>query len=311
MDLPAGRGRHLHQPAGAGRPDPPADGPLPGVPRHREGVAGAAQRARAAGPRMVSGRGPLDVDGDCHRFARIPTYESLGRFRPVRGKPRRADGGIASPWPDRPSPRKMFRPVSSKPDLVGQEHEILDALAGAPDLRPAARPERRQGALELPGRADHGQQPDGRPPRLGPGLQGPVPALLGHAGPGPALPERLRLPGAVGRGQRRAGPRLHEQARHRGIRHRGVRQPVQAARPDVRGPPDRAVDPPGHVDGLERPGRAAAASRPAGRGSGQPVTTIGSDGKRVTDTAEQVVGRLHMPELGGSYFTFSNEPKPR
>jgi isoleucyl-tRNA synthetase len=39
----------------------------------------------------------------------------------------------------------------------------------------------------------------------------------------------------------------------------------------------------------------------------QPVTTIGADGRPVTDTAEQVVGRLGMPELGGSYFTFSNE----
>ncbi len=40
---------------------------------------------------------------------------------------------------------------------------------------------------------------------------------------------------------------------------------------------------------------------------GQTVTTTGSDGKTVTDTAEQLVGRLGMPELGGSYFTFSNE----
>ena len=39
----------------------------------------------------------------------------------------------------------------------------------------------------------------------------------------------------------------------------------------------------------------------------QTMTTSGSDGKRVTDTAEQLVGRLGMPELGGSYFTFSNE----
>jgi isoleucyl-tRNA synthetase len=40
---------------------------------------------------------------------------------------------------------------------------------------------------------------------------------------------------------------------------------------------------------------------------GQPVTTTGADGKPVTDSAEQIVGRLGMPELGGSYFTFSNE----
>ena len=40
---------------------------------------------------------------------------------------------------------------------------------------------------------------------------------------------------------------------------------------------------------------------------GQPVTTTGADGKPLTDSAEQVVARLGMPDLGGSYFTFSNE----
>ncbi len=39
----------------------------------------------------------------------------------------------------------------------------------------------------------------------------------------------------------------------------------------------------------------------------QTVTTHSTDGKPITDTAEQAVGRLGMPELGGSYFTFSNE----
>ena len=47
------------------------------------------------------------------------------------------------------------------------------------------------------------------------------------------------------------------------VRHRPVRDALQAARPDVRRAPDRAVDPPRHVDGLERPGRAAPAPRPA------------------------------------------------
>ena len=39
----------------------------------------------------------------------------------------------------------------------------------------------------------------------------------------------------------------------------------------------------------------------------QTVTIEGSDGAAVTDTVESLVGRLGMPELGGSYFTFSNE----
>ena len=38
----------------------------------------------------------------------------------------------------------------------------------------------------------------------------------------------------------------------------------------------------------------------------QVVTVPGPNGP-VTDTVEQIVGRLGMPELGGSYFTFSNE----
>jgi isoleucyl-tRNA synthetase len=39
---------------------------------------------------------------------------------------------------------------------------------------------------------------------------------------------------------------------------------------------------------------------------GQEVTVEGPNGP-VTDTVEMVVGRLGMPEIGGSYFTFSNE----
>ncbi|MFO1541238.1 MAG: isoleucine--tRNA ligase [Chloroflexota bacterium] len=38
----------------------------------------------------------------------------------------------------------------------------------------------------------------------------------------------------------------------------------------------------------------------------QVATVVGPDGP-VTDTVEMLVGRLGMPELGGSYFTFSNE----
>ncbi len=38
----------------------------------------------------------------------------------------------------------------------------------------------------------------------------------------------------------------------------------------------------------------------------QVITVEGPDGP-VTDTVEMLVGRLGMPELGGSYFTFSNE----
>ncbi len=39
----------------------------------------------------------------------------------------------------------------------------------------------------------------------------------------------------------------------------------------------------------------------------QEITFTGPNGKTVTDTVEQVVGQLGLPQLGGSYFTFSNE----
>ena len=71
--------------------------------------------------------------------------------------------------------------------------------------------------------------------------------------------------------------------------------PVQATRADLRRAPDRAVDPPRHLDGLERPGRAAPlrdllAADPAA------VTTIEGPNGPVTDTVEMIVGRLGMPE---------------
>jgi isoleucyl-tRNA synthetase len=39
----------------------------------------------------------------------------------------------------------------------------------------------------------------------------------------------------------------------------------------------------------------------------QEITFTGPNGKTVTDSVEQVVGQLGLAQLGGSYFTFSNE----
>jgi len=39
----------------------------------------------------------------------------------------------------------------------------------------------------------------------------------------------------------------------------------------------------------------------------QEITFTGPNGKTVTDSVEQIVGQLGLPQLGGSYFTFSNE----
>ncbi len=86
-----------------------------------------------------------------------------------------------------------------------------------------------------------------------------------------------------------------------------VRAQVQGARAALRRRADRAVHPPGLLDGLERPRPAALAGGPAdGRSRRRSITVQGPDGP-VTDTVEQIVGRLGLPELGGSYFTFSNE----
>src|SRR3990172_1530776 len=161
--------------------------------------------------------------------------------------------GCDTSSPERASPERSHAPARLEPSRPARPRaRDARALAGAPHLRTPARAAARGPTVELPRRADHREQPDGRAPRLGARLQGPVPALPRHARGGPALPERLRLPGPVGRGERRARSRLHEQARHRSPRHRSLRQPVQAARPDLRRPADRAVDPPWHVDGLGR-----------------------------------------------------------
>ena len=79
-----------------------------------------------------------------------------------------------------------------------------------------------------------------------------LPALPGHDRTRAPLPERLRLPGPLGRGRGREGARLPVQARHRDLRPGEVRREVQGARPQVRPAPDRAVHPARTVDGLGR-----------------------------------------------------------
>ena len=109
----------------------------------------------------------------------------------------------------------------------------------------------RRPALQLHRRPDHGEQPDGRPPRLGPHAEGRLPALQGAARLRPALPERLRLPGPLGRGRGREGARPQLEARDRGVRPRRVRRALPRARRRVT---PRCITEQskrlGHVDGL-------------------------------------------------------------
>ena len=91
------------------------------------------------------------------------------------------------------------------------------------------------------------------------------------------------------------------------LRHRRVRLALQAAGPDLRRPPDRAEHPARDVDGLERPGRAAPAARPARRGPGAERDDRGPDGPGHRHASRCSSGGSGCPDVGGSYFTFSNE----
>ena len=74
-----------------------------------------------------------------------------------------------------------FEPLPAVPDHSALEQEILGWWEQRGHLRQAARAEPRRRALQLHRRADHGEQPDGRPPRLGPHAEGRLPALQGAA----------------------------------------------------------------------------------------------------------------------------------
>ena len=102
------------------------------------------------------------------------------------------------------------------------------------DLRPAARQERRRAAVQLHRRPGHGQQVARRAHGVGAHAQGRLPALQGAAGLPPALPERLRLPGPVDRGRRRARARPELEARDRGVRAGRVRAPLPGRRGALR-----------------------------------------------------------------------------
>ena len=86
----------------------------------------------------------------------------------------------------------------------------------------------------------------------GPHVQGRLPALQGDVRLRPALPERLRLPGPLGRGRGGERARAERQARHRGDGARGLRARVPRARASA-SPRTRPSSPPARpVDGLGR-----------------------------------------------------------
>ena len=92
-----------------------------------------------------------------------------------------------------------------RPTIRRLEHRILELWSERRTFDRLRDQNRGGRALLLHRRSDHREQPDGRPPRLGPHAQGPLPALPRDARLRPALPERVRLPGPVGRGRGREG----------------------------------------------------------------------------------------------------------
>src|SRR3984893_6405816 len=100
------------------------------------------------------------------------------------------------------------------------------ALGQGGNLSEAPGAERRRADFLVYGRPDHGQQPGRRPPRPRPHAEGRLPALQGPLRLRPALPERLRLPGPVGRSRGREVARPRLGAGDRGGRGCGVRGEV-------------------------------------------------------------------------------------
>ena len=250
----------------------------PGAEREQQDRRRPRRPGRAAGRRHTAGRGR----GRSGRGMPRRTATSCAVARPagscIAGRIHgAAETGSrdARPSPCGPEPTRrphlrprgrMFRPVESKPDFVAQEHEILD---GWRDRRTFARL-----------RAQNAGGPKWS------FLDGPITAnnpMGVHHAWGRAYKDLYqRFHAMLGEDQRYQNGfdcqglwvevnverdlGFTSQARHRGVRDRPVRDPVQAARPDLRRAPDRAVDPARDVDGLERPGRAAPAARPARHG---------------------------------------------
>src|SRR4051812_39602179 len=77
----------------------------------------------------------------------------------------------------RDAERRFPRPEPPRPRFLERRTRLREAEAA----------QRRKAAVVVPRRADHGQQPDGRPPRLGPHLQGRLQPLLRHDRPRPPL----------------------------------------------------------------------------------------------------------------------------
>ena len=82
-----------------------------------------------------------------------------------------------------------YRQMPPQVDLPALEHEVLARWRRPRRLHPLAGPDRRRPASGPSTKARRPPTAAGDPPRRGPGLQGPVPALQDDAGP-PRVPRR-------------------------------------------------------------------------------------------------------------------------
>ena len=299
--------------------------------RRRPGHARGAARRGAPGPgRPGSGRRPRTervATSGGQRSARAGSYRvrrvtanrgpgpgarrrawPVGRPAHRPGSPRRK--AARGPDPDRhasaervsvscrPMPTP-FPPVPAQPDFPAQEHAILELWRGriAPSpgcarRTPAGRAGRSSTGRSRPTTRWASTTPGAAPTRTSSSATTPCSART-SAGRTASIARACGWRSNVERDLGFKSKRDIEALRHRGRSSSLCKQRVlnYAARAD------RAVDPPGHVDGLERPGRAAPPARPPGRDPGRVITVEGPSGP-VTDTVEMIVGRLGMPELG-------------
>ena len=174
-----------------------------------------------------------------------------------------------------------FEKVETQVDFPAQERAVLefwDAIDAFEQLRAK---NRGRPQLVVPRRPDHRQQPDGRAPRLGPHLQGRLPALLRHDRPRAALSERLRLPGPVGRGRGREGAEARSRSATSRIWSPATRSPASTSSCSC--------------------ARSASTSSPACRRSSRSASATGWTGTAPTPTGPS------RRTSGEVYFTMSEE----
>ena len=136
-----------------------------------------------------------------------------------------------------------FAEVPAKVDFPAMERETLARWEREGIVeRYLRRNDASDRALVVPRRPDHGQQPDGRPPRLGPHLQGPLPALPGHARPASSATRTAST--ARASGSRSRSRRSWASRTKRDIETYGIAEFVERCKERVwtlRRHPDRAV----------------------------------------------------------------------